>query len=138
MIKGAALPLREAMRVERDAFIELATGAEAKAGMRFFFTQQQTQKLPKSCNGKPREITTVGVDGIDGYMGNAIAYLALEAGYRVIGHVPLAKFADAAPKKLAAKYERAVKKGKLSRGRRRQEGRQRRDRRREPGRARIV
>jgi 3-hydroxyacyl-CoA dehydrogenase len=114
MIKGAALPIREAMRVERDAFIELATGAEAKAGMRFFFTQQQTQKLPKSCNGKPREIMTVGVDGIDGYMGNAIAYLALEAGYRVIGHVPLAKFADAAPKKLAAKYERAVKKGKLT------------------------
>jgi hypothetical protein len=110
MIKGAGLPLKEAMRVERDAFIELATGPEAKAGMRFFFTQQQTQKLPKSCSGKPREITTVGVDGIDGYMGNAIAYLALEAGYRVIGHVPLAKFADAAPKKLAAKYERAVKK----------------------------
>ena len=46
-------------------------------------------------------------------MGNAIAWLALEAGYRVVGHVPLAKFADAAPKKLAAKYERAVKKGKL-------------------------
>ncbi len=114
MIKGAGLPLREAMRVERDAFIELATGPEAKAGMRFFFTQQQVQKLPKGLNGKPREITTVGVDGIDGYMGNAIAYLALEAGYRVVGHAPLAKFAEGAPKKLAAKYERAVKKGKLT------------------------
>jgi 3-hydroxyacyl-CoA dehydrogenase len=114
MIKGASLPLKEAMRVERDAFVELATGSEAKAGMRFFFTQQQVQKLPKGLGGKPREITTVGVDGIDGYMGNAIAYLALEAGYRVVGHVPLAKFAEAAPKKLAAKYERAVKRGKLS------------------------
>jgi 3-hydroxyacyl-CoA dehydrogenase len=114
MIRGAALPLKDAMRVERDAFIELATGAEAKAGMRFFFTQQQVQKLPKSVGGKPREVATVGIDGIDGYMGNAIAWLALEAGYKVVGHVPLAKFADAAPKKLAAKYDRAVKRGKLS------------------------
>jgi 3-hydroxyacyl-CoA dehydrogenase len=114
MIKGAGLPLKEAMRVERDAFVELATGPEAKAGMRFFFTQQQVQKLPKGFAGKPRDVATVGVDGIDGYMGNAIAYLALEAGYRVVGHAPLAKFAEAAPKKLASKYDRAVKKGKLS------------------------
>lgn len=114
MIRGAALPLKEAMRVERDAFIDIATGPEAKAGMRFFFTQQQVQKLPKSVNGKAREIATVGIDGIDGYMGNAIGWLALEAGYRVIGHAPLAKFAEAAPKKLAAKYGRAVKRGKMT------------------------
>jgi len=114
MIRGANLPLKDALRLERDAFVELATGPEAKAGMRFFFTQQQIQKLPKGFAGTARNVAKVGVDGIDGYMGNAIAWLALEAGYRVIGHAPLAKFAEAAPKKLAAKYERAVKKGKLS------------------------
>ena len=114
MIRGAALPLKDALKLERDAFVELATGPEAKAGMRFFFTQQQIQKLPKSFAGTARNVSKVGVDGVDGYMGNAIAWLALEAGYQVTGHAPLAKFAEAGPKRLAAKYERAVKKGKMS------------------------
>ncbi len=114
MVKGAPLPLKEAMKIERDAFIEVATSAEGKAGMRFFFTQQQVQKLPKDLAGKARQIKKVGVDGIDGYMGNAIGWLALEAGYKVVGHVPLAEFAASVPEKLKAKYSRALKKGKLS------------------------
>ena len=112
MIRGAQLPLREAIAVERDAFVELATGSEAKAGMRFFFTQQSVQKPPPSLNAKPRELRRIGIDGIDGYMGNAIAWLALEAGYEVVGHAPLAKFAAAAPERLRAKYARAIKRGR--------------------------
>lgn len=114
MAKGASLPLREANKLERDAFLEVATSAEGKAGMRFFFTQQAVQKLPKGFGAKPREIKKVGVDGIDGYMGNAIGWLALEAGYKVVGHVPLEKFAASVPEKLGAKYGRAVKKGAMS------------------------
>jgi 3-hydroxyacyl-CoA dehydrogenase len=72
------------------------------------------QKLPKEMAGKARELKTVGVDGIDGYMGNAIGYLALEAGYALVGHVPLAALSESAPKKLAAKYARAVEKGKAT------------------------
>ncbi|MGH7290955.1 MAG: 3-hydroxyacyl-CoA dehydrogenase family protein, partial [Myxococcota bacterium] len=72
------------------------------------------QKLPKSFPGKPRPLKKIGIDGIDGYMGNAIGWLALEAGYEVVGHVPLAQFAAAVPDKLRAKYARAVKKGALS------------------------
>ena len=53
--------------------------------MRFFFTQQAVQKLPKGFPGKPRPLKKIGVDGVDGYMGNAIAWLALEAGYEVVG-----------------------------------------------------
>ncbi len=113
MIKGAALPLKDALRLERDAFLDVATSAEGKAGMRFFFTQQSVQKPPK---GFPpaRRLRTIGVDGIDGYMGNAIGWLALEAGYEVIAHVPLPQFAASVPDKLRAKYERAVKKGALT------------------------
>lgn len=48
MVKGAALPLRAANQLERDAFLEVVTSSEGKAGMRFFFTQQAVQKLPKS------------------------------------------------------------------------------------------
>jgi 3-hydroxyacyl-CoA dehydrogenase len=114
MVKGAALPLRQANQLERDAFVEVATSAEGKAGMRFFFTQQSVQKLPKGFPGQPRTLKTIGVDGIDGYMGNAIGWLALEAGYAVVGHVPLPQFAAGVPDKLRAKYGRAVKKGTLS------------------------
>jgi len=114
MIKGAPLSLRDAIKIERDAFIEVATSAEAKAGMRFFFTQQRIQKLPKGFAGKAHDLKKIGVDGIDGYMGNAIGWLALEAGYEVVGHAPLAKFAGGVGDKLRAKYARAIKKGKLS------------------------
>jgi 3-hydroxyacyl-CoA dehydrogenase len=114
MVKGAALPLRDAIKLERDAFLDVASSAEGKAGMRFFFTQQKVQKLPKSFPGKPRPLKKIGIDGIDGYMGNAIGWLALEAGYTVVGHVPLEQFAASVPDKLAAKYGRAVKKGKMS------------------------
>src|SRR5262249_53887225 len=54
MVKGAALRLREANTIERDAFVDVATSSEGKAGMRFFFTQQSVQKLPKNFPGKPQ------------------------------------------------------------------------------------
>ena len=114
MLEGASLPLREAIKLERDAFVEVASSSEGKAGMRFFFTMQKVQKLPKDFPGKAREIKKIGIDGIDGYMGNAIGWLALEAGYQVVGHVPLAQFAAAVPDKLKAKYGRAVQKGGMT------------------------
>lgn len=114
IIRGGAVSLKEGNKIERDEFLELASRPEAKAGMRFFFTQQSVQKLPKSFPGKARDIVKVGVDGIDGYMGNAIGFLAMQAGYEVVGHAPLAKFAGGIGDKLRAKYARAVKKGKLT------------------------
>jgi 3-hydroxyacyl-CoA dehydrogenase/enoyl-CoA hydratase/carnithine racemase len=114
MVKGAGLPLREANKVERDAFLDVVTSAEGKAGMRFFFTQQGVQKLPKGFPGKPRDLRRIGVDGADGFMGNAIAWLALEAGYDVVAHVPIAKFAPAVAERLTAKYGRALKKGAMT------------------------
>jgi 3-hydroxyacyl-CoA dehydrogenase len=114
MIAGANKPLREAIQIERDAFIEVATSSEAKAGMRFFFTHQNVQKLPKDFPGKARQLRKIGVDGADGYMGNAITWLSLQAGYDVVGHVPIEKFAANVPTKLAAKYGRDVKRGKMT------------------------
>ena len=114
MCQGASMDLVDAIKLERDAFIGVASSSEAKAGMRFFFTHQNTQKLPKSFPGKAREIRKVGIDGIDGYMGNAIGWLALQAGYEVMGHVPLERFRGQSHEKLAAKYARHIKKGKLT------------------------
>jgi len=114
MLKGATLPLHDAIKLERDAFIEVAASPEGKAGMRFFFTMQGVQKLAKDFPGTVRPLAKIGIDGIDGYMGNAIGWLALEAGYQIVGHVPLAQFAAAVPDKLKAKYARAVSKGSLT------------------------
>jgi 3-hydroxyacyl-CoA dehydrogenase len=72
------------------------------------------KKVPKGFPGKPRELRRIGVDGADGFMGNAIAWLALEAGYDVVAHVPIAKFVPAVHEKLAAKYARALKKGAMT------------------------
>jgi enoyl-CoA hydratase/carnithine racemase len=73
--RGVQLPLHEGIKLERDRFLEIAASSEAKAGMRFFFTQQRVTKLPSEL-GKvtPTSIRRVGIDGFDGYMGNAIAF----------------------------------------------------------------
>ena len=46
--RGVQMPLRDAIRLERDRFLEVAGSSEAKAGMRFFFTQQRVSKLPSA------------------------------------------------------------------------------------------
>ncbi|MFA5954080.1 MAG: 3-hydroxyacyl-CoA dehydrogenase NAD-binding domain-containing protein [Patescibacteria group bacterium] len=123
MCAGAGLPLDQALRLERDAFLEVATSAEGRAGMRFFFAKQLAEKLPKDLP-KPEAVYAVGIAGIDGLMGNAIAFLALEARKRVVGFVPQAALdamgltLDDAVKvvraKLRAKYEPLRKRGKCT------------------------
>ena len=115
MIEGAGLELRPALQLERDAFVDVASSQEAKAGMRFFFTQQKVSKPPKQLSAEPLELSRIGIDGIDGYMGNAIAWLALEAGYEVVGHVPVERFAPSVNEKIRAKYARNLERGKLDR-----------------------
>ncbi len=102
--EGVQKPLREGIALERDRFLEIATGSEAKAGMRFFFTQQRVTKLPAElAKVTPRPIRRVGIDGFDGYMGNAIAFLARRAGFEVVGHVPVPEL----------KYEPLLKRGRI-------------------------
>lgn len=112
--RGVQLPLKEAIQLERDRFLEIAASSEAKAGMRFFFTQQRVTKPPAAlATVTPRAIRKVGVDGFDGYMGNAIAFLARRAGYDVVGHVPVASLAAGAPARMRQKYEPLIERGRL-------------------------
>ncbi len=112
--RGVQLPLRDAIALERDRFLEIAGSSEAKAGMRFFFTQQRVNKLPATLAGAtPRAITRVGVDGFDGFMGNAIAFLARRAGYAVVGHVPVPELAAGAPGRMRQKYAPLVERGRV-------------------------
>jgi 3-hydroxyacyl-CoA dehydrogenase/enoyl-CoA hydratase/carnithine racemase len=112
--QGVTKPLREGVKLERDRFLEIATSSEAKAGMRFFFTQQRVTKLPAElAKVTPRPIKRVGVDGFDGYMGNAIAFLARRAGFEVVGHVPVPALAANAPGRMRQKYEPLLKRGRI-------------------------
>ncbi len=112
--RGVRLPLPAAIRLERDRFLEVAASSEAKAGMRFFFTQQRVNKLPRElASASARAIRRVGVDGADGYMGNAIAFLCRRAGYDVVGHVPVASLAAGAPVRLRAKYDPLIERGRV-------------------------
>jgi 3-hydroxyacyl-CoA dehydrogenase len=114
MTQGVRLPLRDAIKLERDRFLDVAASSEAKAGMRFFFTQQRLNKLPANlAKVTPRPIRKIGVDGFDGYMGSAIAFLARRAGYAVVGHVPLPQLAAGAPARLRQKYDPLIQRGRL-------------------------
>lgn len=112
--QGVTKPLRDGVKLERDRFLEVATSAEGKAGMRFFFTQQRVTKLPPElAKVTPRPIRKVGIDGFDGYMGNAIAFLAKRAGFEVVGHVPVPALAASAPGRMRQKYEPLLKRGRI-------------------------
>lgn len=112
--EGVTKPLREGIKLERDRFLEVATSPEGKAGMRFFFTQQRVTKLPSELSKvTPRPIRKVGIDGFDGFMGNAIAFLARRAGFEVVGHVPVASLAAGAPGRMRQKYEPLLKRGRI-------------------------
>ncbi len=112
--RGVQLPLKEGIKLERDRFLELAASSEAKAGMRFFFTQQRVNKLPTAlANVTPRPIRRVGVDGFDGYMGSAIGFLARRAGFEVVGHVPVPELAAGAGGRMRQKYEPLIQRGRL-------------------------
>jgi 3-hydroxyacyl-CoA dehydrogenase len=114
MVKGATLPLKDAIKIERDAFLDVATSSRRQGRHALLLHAAGGAALPKGFPGKARELEKVGVDGADGFMGNAIAWLALEAGYPVVAHVPIEKFVPAVKEKLTAKYGRALKKGSMS------------------------
>lgn len=101
---GARVPLREAIALERDSFIEVASSAEAKAGMRFFFAQQRAQKGPSELAGvRPaREVRRVGIHAVETPRGLALAALARRARLEVVGHVADARSLDAARRVLGA------------------------------------
>jgi 3-hydroxyacyl-CoA dehydrogenase/enoyl-CoA hydratase/carnithine racemase len=112
--EGVTKPLREGIKLERDRFLEVATSPEGKAGMRFFFTQQRVTKLPSElAKVTARPIKKVGIDGFDGFMGNAIAFLARRAGFEVVGHVPVPSLAAGAPGRMRQKYEPLLKRGRI-------------------------
>jgi len=80
--QSAGLPFTQAMQLEREAFLELRTGDQARALRHVFFAERAAQK-PQDLKGVEspalEEVVVVG----GGTMGAGIAYALLTAGLRV-------------------------------------------------------
>ena len=77
------LPFDEAIRNERELFVECQTSPEARAQQYFFFAERQAKKIPDVPRDTPtREINEVGVIGA-GTMGGGISMNFLNRGIPV-------------------------------------------------------
>lgn len=79
--EGLTLPFHEALKVERQAFIELRDSDQAKA-LRHIFFAERAAKAPEWLDGEPVDLDRVAVIG-GGTMGAGIAYALLNAGCMV-------------------------------------------------------
>jgi len=76
-------PYAEGVQVERQLFMELMSGTQARAQQYFFFAERKASKIEGLPEGtKPREIKRVGVIGA-GTMGGGISMNFLSAGIPV-------------------------------------------------------
>lgn len=78
---GLSLPFHEALPHEREAFLGLREGAQAKA-LRHIFFAERAAKAPDWLTAEPVALDHIAVVG-GGTMGAGIAYALLNAGYRV-------------------------------------------------------
>ena len=82
-LRGAmTLPVAEALKRERDLFVELRDGDQSKAQRHVFFAEREAAKVPQLAGVKAHEIATAAVIGA-GTMGGGIAMCFANAGIPV-------------------------------------------------------
>ncbi len=112
IVNSIAMPIDQALELERETFQKLRISTEAKALRHQFFAER---KLFKALNddAKPQAIERIAVIGA-GTMGSGIAIASLSAGYSVLlldqNEVALTNGAQ----KVVAYYESRIKNGKMS------------------------
>ena len=107
-------PYSEGVIEERKLFMELMTGAQAKAQQYFFFAERKAAKiedLPE--NTQPRDIRRVGVIGA-GTMGGGISMNFLGAGIPVTIIEMSQEALDRGTGVIARNYEASAAKGRLT------------------------
>ena len=107
-------PYSEGVIEERKLFMELMTGAQAKAQQYFFFAERKAAKiedLPE--NTQPRDIRRVGVIGA-GTMGGGISMNVLGAGIPVTIIEMSQEALDRGTGVIARNYEASAAKGRLT------------------------
>ncbi len=112
IVNSIAMPIDQALELERETFQKLRISTEAKALRHQFFAER---KLFKALNddAKPQAIERIAVIGA-GTMGSGIAIACLSAGYSVLlldqNEVALTNGAQ----KVAAYYDSRIKSSKMS------------------------
>jgi 3-hydroxyacyl-CoA dehydrogenase len=82
-LRGAVtLPVADALKRERDLFLDLVAGDQSKAQRHIFFAEREAAKVPDIAGVKPHDIKTAAVIGA-GTMGGGIAMCFANAGIPV-------------------------------------------------------
>jgi len=107
-------PYAEGVKTERQLFMELMSGTQAKAQQYFFFAERKAAKIEGvAADVKPREIKRVGVIGA-GTMGGGISMNFLSAGIPVT-IVEMAQDAlDRGTGVMLKNYQASAKKGRFT------------------------
>ncbi|MEO5762695.1 MAG: 3-hydroxyacyl-CoA dehydrogenase NAD-binding domain-containing protein, partial [Vicinamibacteria bacterium] len=112
--RAFTMPFDEALRQERDAFMELVGGTESKALRHVFFAEREAQKVAELKKGTTvRAIRNVGVVGF-GTMGSGIAMAFANAGMKVVVADETQPAIDRGLDKVKSTYEDSQAKGKIS------------------------
>jgi 3-hydroxyacyl-CoA dehydrogenase len=99
-------------KVEREAFLELMSGAQSKALRHIFFAERKASKV-KGLDAKPRPLAEVAVIG-GGTMGSGITASALNAGLAVTMLEVSEEAKAEAEGRVAGHIQGGVKRGKIS------------------------
>ncbi|HEY0327280.1 MAG TPA: 3-hydroxyacyl-CoA dehydrogenase NAD-binding domain-containing protein, partial [Allosphingosinicella sp.] len=107
-------PYSEGVLIERQLFLELMSGTQAKAQQYFFFAERKASKIDGVPEGtKPREIRKVGVIGA-GTMGGGISMNFLSAGIPVTIVEQQQDALDRGTGVMLRNYEATASKGKMT------------------------
>ncbi|WP_353144578.1 3-hydroxyacyl-CoA dehydrogenase NAD-binding domain-containing protein [Paracoccus sp. (in: a-proteobacteria)] len=107
---AACLPLTEALRIERAAFLDLRTNDQAAALRHLFFAERAAMAQGREDGADIARAVVVG----GGNMGTGIAYALAQVGIMVTLLETDRKGVDRARANVAALYDQAVKRGKTS------------------------
>ncbi len=109
---ASLLPFDAGIAMERQAFDELESGAQARALRHAFFAERRAAKIPELKGATLREVTRIGVVGA-GTMGAGIAISCLDAGFPVTLLERNSEGLEAGIAKIRTNYARSVEKGRI-------------------------
>ena len=110
---AATTPFAEALKREREIFIELMQGAQSRALRHVFFSEREVLRTPRLEGVIARPLNTIGVIG-GGTMGAGIAVALADSGLPVTVVEMSAQAVEAARGRIVAIYDRQLKSGRIS------------------------
>lgn len=112
--RAISLPFDEALRLEREAFLELLGSEESRALRHVFLAEREAQKAGELKKGTTmRAIRSAGVVGF-GTMGGGIAMAFANAGIPVVVTDETQEAVDRGLAKVRTTYEESAAKGRIS------------------------